>query len=129
VSTQLKRTIYLIIISCIISFSLVLLSNESKLFIPFINNLFYISLALLVVGGVMLIIQGGILIGINYSFKRFYKRVFRIGRYIEEKEENLSYSMIDDNKDLYLPRYTYTFPIVASGLTLFVVTILFAFMY
>ncbi|OZM58255.1 hypothetical protein CIB95_01400 [Lottiidibacillus patelloidae] len=119
---QLKRALYLTIISTLLGSLFLLFTANENLFTAFINNLFMISLVLIIVGGTLFVIQGGLFTAINYSFKRVYKSITRKGKYLAELEgENTN-----DNEIKRLS-FTYMPAMIISGIFLFIVTMFLAY--
>jgi hypothetical protein len=119
---QIKRALYLILISTLISSLIVLFSTHDNLFISFINFLFMISLVLVIVGGTLFVIQGGLFTAINYSFKRVYKRISRKGKYVAELEGDNT-----NDEDVKRLKFKYMPAIIIAGVFLFIVSMVLAF--
>jgi hypothetical protein len=119
---HMKRALYLTIISTLSGSLLLLFTANQNLFTSFINNLFMISLVLIIVGGTLFVIQGGLFTAINYSFKRVYKSITRKGKYLKELEGDNTND--NDIKRLY---FSYMPAMIISGIFLFIVTMFLAF--
>jgi uncharacterized integral membrane protein len=119
---HLKRALYIVLFSTIISGLMLLLARNENLFTSFINYLFMISLLLIIVGGILFVIQGGLFTAINYSFKRVYKRISRKGKYLAELEGDHT-----NDEEIKRLHFSYMPSIIISGIFLFVVTMLLAF--
>ena len=84
--------------------------------LAFVNKLFLCSLVLLIAGGSLFVLQGGVLNGMLYSFKRFFNRTTKVGEYTKR---------FDSSKELVDPfHFSLTVPLLLSGGVLFALTLL-----
>jgi hypothetical protein len=94
------------------------LNNHSFNQLSWINTLFNCSLFLTVIGGVMIVIQGGFFNGIVRSFRLFFRKTNRIEQILEE---------IEGEKGNFIPyhiTFGLTFPFLISGTILLLFSIL-----
>ncbi|MFJ7922125.1 DUF3899 domain-containing protein [Lysinibacillus fusiformis] len=106
----MKLKTFFLLASCIIivSVSYTWLLHQPITFLTLINNIFLISLTATMVGASLVVVQGGLFIGIAYSFKRFFARVTKNGVYAFELDGNLEYA--------HAPTYTITYPLLLAGI-------------
>lgn len=83
-----------------------------------INSLFYISLLLTIIGGAMLILQGGFFNGMISGFKRLFHNPSRVEQVLGEIEGTRG------NVDPYILTFTLAFPFFLAGILLLVLSIL-----
>lgn len=84
------------------------------------NSLFYCSLLLTIIGGVMLVLQGGFFNGIVRSFKEVLQKSSKVGRVLDEIEGK------DKNTAPYSLTFTLTTPILLAGILLLGFSIIFS---
>ncbi|OQP05624.1 hypothetical protein B1690_13245 [Geobacillus sp. 46C-IIa] len=86
--------------------------------VAFINAAFLISLVPLSVGGLLFVCERGFFSGFAYGFRRWRKSGTKAKQYLEEAaEEN------ETDEPPGSPRFTMTYPLLFSGLLLFLAMI------
>jgi hypothetical protein len=94
--------------------------NHSFNKLVWINTLFSFSLILTLIGGAMLVIQGGFFSGIIRSFKLFFWKTNPIKQVLEDIEGKR------EDTNPYLLTFTLTFPLLFSGTLLLLFSIIFS---
>lgn len=117
----MKKSIYIILISLGISFIATSFTNGDK-WIDFINSLFFISIILLMLGGILVVLKGGMFDGIIYSFRRFYRRTSKLENYITEQTGELQNTPKNSLSGLSVH------PILISGTVLFLFSLFAAYL-
>ncbi|MEH7391036.1 DUF3899 domain-containing protein [Bacillus sp. JJ1474] len=117
----MKKSIYIISISLCISFIATFFTNGGK-WIAFINFLFFISITLLMLGGILVVLKGGMFDGIIYSFRRFYRRTSKLENYISEQTGELQNPPKNSLSGLSVH------PILISGTALFLFSLFAAYL-
>ncbi|CAH0346723.1 DUF3899 domain-containing protein [Bacillus sp. CECT 9360] len=94
--------------------------NHSFNRLIWINTLFSFSLMLTLLGGMMLVIQGGFFSGIIRSFRLFFWKTSPMKQVLEEIEGKR------EDSSPYLLSFRFTFPFLYSGTSLLLFSIIFS---
>lgn len=94
--------------------------NSSFNNLEWINLLFNFSLLATLIGGAMLVIQGGFFIGIIRSFRIFFRKTNPLKQVLEDIEGIREESFTDPTA------YTLTFPMLYSGILLLLFSIIYS---
>ncbi|WP_270181631.1 DUF3899 domain-containing protein [Alkalihalobacillus sp. CinArs1] len=113
----LKRSIVLIVVALLGAVITSILSDDGFSFQGASDILFMISLAMLLIGAALHVVQTGFFDGIVYSFKRFLRSSTK-HQMIEEDKSELSYRLNYDNP--------ITYPILIAGGFWMIITIIIA---
>ncbi|TLS37813.1 DUF3899 domain-containing protein [Pseudalkalibacillus caeni] len=103
--------------SLLISFGLTLFFGGFSI-LNYVNNVFLVSLALLMIGGIFYVLQTGFFNGIVYSFRRFIKSTQK-RKMIEDDEQEIPYFV-----DYTFP---FTYAMIIAGGALFLISIFIGF--
>lgn len=114
-----RKTILILVLT--VSLSLITSAIMKLAFdlLAWTNTLFLCSLFLLILGGVLLVVQGQFFAGIIRSFKHFSRTVSNAERVIREAE-----GKSDDFDKPFKLEFKLTFPLLLSGLILFSITLI-----
>lgn len=88
--------------------------------LTWVNILFYCSLLLTIIGGAMLVLQGGFFNGIVRSFKRFLQKSNRLKQVLDEIEGTR------EDVSPYRITFTLTIPFIFTGTLLLLFSIIFS---
>ncbi|MCF6409207.1 DUF3899 domain-containing protein [Pseudalkalibacillus salsuginis] len=115
----IKRSSYLLAILLIIGFGLAFFYYDKITVVTFINSVFLVSMLYIMVGGLMFVTRGGFFDAFTHSFRRLMKKGTRMGE------------IMDDVENMHLPseafEYTYSDPLLITGLIGFLTTVLISF--
>ncbi|ASN06681.1 DUF3899 domain-containing protein [Virgibacillus necropolis] len=117
---MVRKTLLIILgILCFSTF-ISFLTDYSINLLGWVNSLFYCSLLLTIVGGAMLVIQGGFFNGMIRSSKRFFQKSNPVVRVLQDSEGT--------KEDIrpYSVSFTLTSPFLLAGSILLVFSILFS---
>ena len=117
----LKRSFILIVISIFISL-ICSFFGYGENWINFINQLFFISILLLMAGGTLFVLKGGMFDGMIYSFRRFYRRTSKLEGYVSDETGEIDSTPKNSMKGLSIN------PIIISGAALFIFSLIAAYM-
>lgn len=101
----------------ILSFILSLFSHQERM-LQFINSYFMIGLFYLAAGALLYVIGGGFFNIFAYTFKKFWKVNSKKEKYIAEMEGKPKH----EGPDMEVIQYSWTLPLVLSGLFAFFIT-------
>lgn len=111
----------------VILFGTVLLTISFSYFVvhpinllTWVNSLFYCSLLLTIIGGAMLVLQGGFFNGMVRSFKRFLQK----SNYVEQVLDEIEGTREDVSP--YSLTFTLTIPFLFAGVLLVLFSIIFS---
>ncbi|WP_408010706.1 DUF3899 domain-containing protein [Pseudalkalibacillus sp. A8] len=115
----IKRSSYLLAILLIIGFGFTYFYYENFTVVTFINSTFLVSMLYIMIGGLMFVTRGGFFDAFTHSFRRFMKKGTKMGE------------MMDDVENMQLPseafEYSYSEPLLITGLIGFLSTVLISF--
>lgn len=115
-----RLNIYIILGTLFLSTLVSYYFNHSFTKLTWVNTLFSVSLILTLFGGAMLVIQGGFFNGIIRSFRLFFQKTDPVNQVLEEIEGKRK------ETNPYPLTFTLTFPLVYSGVSLLIFSIIFS---
>jgi hypothetical protein len=115
----MKRTLYAFAAMILAGLALGYFYYENLSAIAILNSVFMISMVFIMLGALMLVTRGGFFDAITLSFRRMMKKGTKFGE------------MMDDVETMGLPseafEYSFTEPVLISGIIGFLVTVFLSF--
>lgn len=105
-----------LLIAVLIANFLLSIAGNLPYFKTLFNNLFLTSLLLLMIGGSLLILEGGFFNKMIYGFKKYYNKVSSVGRYVAEET--------NESEEVAPFKFSATHMLLKVGGLLFVTTFL-----
>lgn len=115
----IKRSIIFILLLLLVGIGAGYFYYETVTFLTVLNSVFIVSMVYIMIGALMFVTRGGFFDAFTLSVRRFMKKGTRYG------------AIMDDVENIDLPsevfEYTYTEPLLLTGIVGFLTTVLISF--